>query len=214
MRNFASVCTLVVGMSTFAHAPINWPINRTEQSLLKLELIDPSKRNEETGQPARGSCTIISIEYPYFATAGHCLVGVMFIGEVIFDAVAVDTKNDIAIIKGDIKRPGLRLGKKPHRGEKVLIMGYSAPPELLFWEALVVGDFDPWMKGEVGVVTSANAAFGMSGGAIINEDGYLVGMITGGGNPSTAFQNIGTGVTYEALKRTIQRVMLITSSER
>lgn len=214
MRHYASVLTLVVGMATFADAPTNWPISRAEKSLLKLELIDPTRRNEETGEPARGSCTIVAIKPTYFITSSHCIVPIMHIGNIKFDVVETDTVNDIAIIKGDMERPPMALGKEPKRGDEVLLIGYTAPNEVFFFPALIMGNFDPWMKGDKTVVTSANAIMGMSGGAIINRNGDMVGMITGGGNPSSPYQNVGIGVTYKALKRTIQRVMLISASEK
>jgi V8-like Glu-specific endopeptidase len=186
---------LYVAAVTVNFVAAAWPIEKVEQSMAKL-LSDKG-----------GQCSAFTVAPGKWVTASHCLNG----GNYTLDrqpAALVEAEfgdYGLAVLKSDLKRPVLKLGAKPKRGEDVLQTGYGAGGPLIFYEGVVVIPaitFD----GAPLQFTSAMGMPGMSGGAVINRKGQLVGVVIGAVRPTEVPTLIGYGTRWEDLAALVRRL--------
>lgn len=145
-----------------------------------------------------------------FVTAFHCVVGKIFLGKHSLELVVLNELEDIVALRGDVKVTGLKLGKMPSIGDTITAVGFPAGfPTVLQIPGVFQGEFQIENFGPPSAIYWGNALPGMSGGPILNTRGEVVGMVTGGGNPSHPLQNIGTGVKFEALRKVIKMAELL-----
>jgi S1-C subfamily serine protease len=153
---------------------MSWPIDRLERSLGKLEIAD-------------GICTAFSIHQKraLFVTATHCLdashvpTTTLNGGALVQIVEAIPGDSSLTVLKAAKGQPALRLGPPPLRGDEVLVLGFSTPPVLLFFEGLHMADTAEVDDTTVQVVTAPGLR-GMSGGPIVDRKGRVVGVMMGG----------------------------------
>lgn len=163
-----------------------------------------------TSEDGEMRCTGFSIGEGIFITALHCITGIVAIGVDTLIPIIIDKNADLVALQGRAGTAGLKLGKMPKFGDSVVKVGYPAGfPELIKIPAIFQGEFQVKNFGPPSAIYWGNAMPGMSGGPILNTRGEVVGVIIGGGNPSHPFQNIGTGVRYEPLRKMIKMAEML-----
>jgi hypothetical protein len=171
-----------------------WPIDKIEPSMAKLH----------TGN---GQCSAFSIAPGKWVTASHCLDGGPYLLNKIHAATLTEAEfgmYGLAVLTSDLKRPALRLGDKPKRGEDILQTGYGGGGPLIFYEGVVVLPaivFD----GAPLQFTSALGMPGMSGGAIVNRKGKIVSVVIGAVKPTEVPTLIAYGTRWEDLRELLRR---------
>lgn len=178
-----------------AHAD-GWPARKVLESVIRVSV---------EIQGSSGTCTAFSVDQQrgQFITAGHCAKGPMSLGHIAFAPLDENTEADLALVQASQGGlPALKLGGEPRTGDATLSVGYplSSPKPMLI-PSLYQGQFDAWNDGGNFAIFSGNPMVGMSGGPIVNTRGEVVSVVLGGGNPSQAFQNVGFGTPYQALRR-------------
>lgn len=126
----------------------------------------------------------------YILSAAHCVKSKDSSVEVIYKhngkatrskakIIAINTKNDLLLLKTEVNgQPYFTIGPIPKPGDTVIAVGW---PD--------ISKYGPTLKKNKGTVlhvndyrTIANAPiyFGMSGGALLNQNGQLVGITSAG----------------------------------
>lgn len=194
------LCCIVVLcflLSMRAVTATEWPTQKVLQSVVRIAI-------DNNGTPM--TCTAFAVPgQGRFVTAQHCTNGAVTIGTIPVDVLEVDDADDLAVLqlRNDGSLPPLMLGKEPKMGDATLAVGYplgvSGHP--MVFPSTFQGVFDGFDDGNVFAVFVGNAMPGMSGGPIVNTRGEVVSVVLGGGNPSMAYQNMGFGARYDALRR-------------
>lgn len=184
--------------------------------LLCIALVSPSLSSAEaettgifpisvTYMDAPGQCSLFTVGGGFYITASHCMAGPVKLGEEILTSIFVNKEEDIALLRGEVRGMGFKLGREPKKGDEVTAFGFPASiPVVIQIPSVYQGEFQIPNFGPPSAIYWGNAMGGMSGGPILDRKGEVVGVITGGGNPSSMLQNIGTGVRYRALRKTMQ----------
>jgi hypothetical protein len=173
---------------------VNWPIEKIEASMAKLIAAD-------------GQCSAFSIAPGKWITAAHCLNG----GPYLLDKVHVATVTEaqpgaygLAVLTSNLKRPALKVGDRPKRGDDVLQTGYGGGGPLIFFEGVVVipaVTFD----GAPLQFTSALGMPGMSGGPVVNRKGRVVSVVIGAVQPTPVPTLIAYGTQWDDLSALVRR---------
>ena len=98
------------------------------------------------------------------------------------DVVYVDSKNDLALLKENVKTPikPLKLAEKlPEIGESIVAIGNSKGDGLSVVNG-IVGDTDREFMGHSAFLFNALVSNGCSGGPIFNDRGEVCGVTVGG----------------------------------
>jgi hypothetical protein len=173
----------------------SWPIEKIEPSMAKFY------------SGTEGQCSAFSIAPGKWVTASHCLNGGPYTLDRTHSASVTEAQDGgygLAVLTSDLKRPGLKLGDKPKRGEDVLQTGYGAGGPLLFFEGVVVIPaitFD----GAPLQFTSALGMPGMSGGPIVNRKGRIVSVVIGAVKPTEVPTLIAYGTRWDDLAALMRR---------
>jgi S1-C subfamily serine protease len=153
----------------------------------------------------KGSCSGVSVqeEFGNFLTSDHCIGKRLELGGQQLMVIRQDPTEDIALVS--LQRPSgipaIRLGKAPMFRDKTEALGFAFQTSLLLSIGTIFqGELDFEGAG-VSMVFIGNTMAGMSGGAIVNDEGKLVSLVKGGGKPGTTIQVFGLGVRYKAVKR-------------
>jgi hypothetical protein len=172
-----------------------WPIEKIEASMAKFH------------SGTEGQCSAFSIAPGKWVTASHCLNGGPYTLDKVHTATVTEAQEGgygLAVLTSDLKRPALKIGDKPKRGEDVLQTGYGAGGPLIFYEGVVVIPaitFD----GAPLQFTSALGMPGMSGGPIVNRKGRIVSVVIGAVKPTEVPTLIAYWTKWEDLRDLIRR---------
>jgi S1-C subfamily serine protease len=174
--------------------------------LTPLGFVAPSViRISATFEDSTGSCTAFSVnETPgRWITAAHCAAGDVTVGSLVFRPLEIDAEHDLALLETPHGLPPLLLGPQPVIGDSTLSVGYPLHAEKLVGvPSLYQGVFRMWPEDTIPfAIFSGNSMPGMSGGPILDRQGRVVSVVLGGGNPAQAYQNVGFGVPYAALRK-------------
>lgn len=158
-----------------------------------------------------GTCTAWAVAPFTFVTAKHCFImggtDGWSIGGTPVRVLALSPNHDIALLTGPGGASPLRVAPKaPPIGAPVMTYGYGSTPLLLLFPAVVISPSAQYFDGEVSpefIVGGANGRGGMSGGPILWR-GFVVSMVTGGGQATHANHLVGAGVAYPALRDFVQ----------
>jgi S1-C subfamily serine protease len=174
----------------------SWPTRDVLASITRIDV--------QMGESA-GTCTAFSVDQALgrFVTANHCAQGTVRHGGITFAVIARDEDADLVLLQTDRgSLPALKLGSQPKTGDSLLSVGYPlSSPKPMLLPSMYQGQFDAWADGGNFAIFAGNAIPGMSGGPIVNTRGEVVSVVLGGGNPSMAYQNMGYGARYEALRK-------------
>jgi hypothetical protein len=171
-----------------------WPIDKIEPSMAKLH----------TGN---GQCSAFSIAPGKWVTASHCLDGGPYLLERVHPATLTEAEfgmYGLAVLTSDLKRPALRLGDKPKRGEDILQTGYGGGGPLIAFAGVALLS-DVAFDGAVLQFTSALGMPGMSGGPVVNRKGRVVSVVIGAVQPTPVPTLIGYGSRWEDVRTLLER---------
>lgn len=182
----ATRLALSMALSLFVLASGAWtatfPVEKVARSVVQLWI-------PEVG----GGCSAVALGSDHFVTAAHCteLITANEFTMTVFNkpVQVIETSDsedgDIAVVRsiGAVNVPPIKIGPQPKRGDNVLVMGYIGKrPGLTFFPALVVDLEAPEWHGRM--ILAGVSGAGMSGGAIVDTQGRLVGIHQGWMDPT------------------------------
>lgn len=154
-----------------------------------------------------GSCSAFSVHPAgtYF-TAAHCLHGGAELDGRSVTILLIDDQTDLGVFKAK-GRTAFLLGKAPKVGSVAYLAGYGAIPGVLIqWQGLVFATAVSPAEGIPPVLLIGTAVSpGMSGGPMINKDGKVISVISGGGDVTGTLRNLTGGVPYFAVEQAWRR---------
>ena len=160
----------------------------------------------------QGSCSAFSIneKLDYVLTASHCFGSEVEGKDILVDnspakLIARDQKHDLMVlyVRG-LDRPALHLAKEnPKIGDEVASYGFGLGLEHPLFRLATISDSDTTIDGsglpEHLIAVDAQFVPGMSGGPVVDLEGYVVMMVEGGGF------GVGLGPGVEAIKSKMGR---------
>lgn len=144
-----------------------------------------------------------------YITASHCVPeeGDMYVGALKAKLIERLAEDDLAVIQAEMTRfapKPIKLGKRPQIGDDLYMVGFGmgAPKSLVFRTNLAAVLVPPGEEQEVSLLAEA-ALGGMSGGAVLNKDSKLVGVMQGG--YTFAQHPVAYMSAYDVLKRLYEK---------
>lgn len=182
-----AICSVLVALLLVAvpSAEPAFPIEKVARGVVHLWMPE-----------IEGGCSAAALGNDHFVTAAHCsLAGYeMTIFNLKVQTIIADEEADISVVRtvGAVHVPAFKLGPEPKRGDNVLTLGYIGKrPALSFFPGLVNDLSESIWYGRM--LIAGVSGSGMSGGAIINTKGELVGVHQGWLDPtSTGRQGLFT----------------------
>jgi S1-C subfamily serine protease len=185
----------------------SWDVSRVMPSLARL-----------TVEGREGNCTAFAIHEKkgHWVTMSHCLPdtptdvrlnGDAKLLEVLYRA---DGDTPAAVFVADKGAHALKLGDEPKRGDDILQIGFGAGSGTpFFYEGLLVSpsvQVTTVHETEVSLqFNSAHGMPGMSGGPLINRKYRVVGVISGGMQPTPVPSMLSFSPRYVDLKALIDK---------
>lgn len=199
---------VTMALSLFVLASGAWtatfPVEKVARSVVQLWIPEVT-----------GGCSAVALGSDHFVTAGHCAEFVVaneftmtvFNKPVQFVEVSESEDGDIAVVRsvGAVNVPPIKLAPaEPKRGDEVLIVGYVGKrTALTFFPAMVVDLEDAQWFGRM--VLAGVSGAGMSGGAIVDTKGRLVGIHQGWLDPTE--RNRQGLLTYASNYATLRKMI-------
>lgn len=197
-------------------------VQPTHAGQFPLEAFVPVMVSEETGQVGYGSGSVVQVpqvkNMNVVVTAGHVCAeatGVMVAdrGGNMHEAfvIWIDELNDICVLITDrFESERVRLAPRgPQVGDRIVVM--AAP--LGIWSSGITAVFDgryagPWTshRGSAGMLMTAPAAAGSSGGAVLDERGRMVGILN---SVTVEFEHLTFAATYEHVRDAVAGAVAI-----
>lgn len=180
---------LALSIAPFTPQPV-------EQSIVHLK-----SRIGEDGM----SCSAVSIkeELGNFLSSLHCLGENLLVNGSPAQVLMKDENHDLMLVT--INKPSgippIRLGGNPTRFTSTRALGYAFATDLLLSIPTTFQGELEFEGEENSGVFIGNTVGGMSGGAIVNSAGQLVGLVKGGGKVGSPYQWFGLGVPYAAVRK-------------
>lgn len=175
-----AVCAVVLAILLVVptSAQSTFPIERIARGVVQLYMPE-----------IEGGCSAAALGDSYFVTAAHCsLAGYeMTIFSKQVQVIVADEEADISVVRtvGAVHVPVFKLGPEPKRGDPVLTLGFIGKrPALSFFPGLVNDLSEPIWYGRT--LVAGVSGPGMSGGAVINTKGELVGIHQGWMDPTNS----------------------------
>jgi S1-C subfamily serine protease len=173
-----AICAVVVALLLVAvpSAQSTFPIEKVARGVVQLWM-------PEIG----GGCSAAALGSDYFATAAHCTEAgyEMTIFSKQVQVVISNEDSDVAVVRtvGAVHVPPFKLGPEPKRGDPVLTLGFIGKrPALSFFPGIINDLSEPIWYGRM--LVAGVSGPGMSGGAVINTKGELVGVHQGWVDPT------------------------------
>lgn len=155
-------------------------VDHTSASVIRVTGMKPTTNFFGEGELAHYACTGFMIEPKRMLTAAHCVGDDMTGDGLPLHLVKADAYFDLAVYDIDSLKTPLTLRDAPvERFEPVMGVGYGYgfTRLLVTFHKVVLIDYTPEAAMAPGIWVSLGYIGGMSGGPVVDADGYVIGVV-------------------------------------